>query len=182
MIRKIDWTPSPNYDERPKGSGPSLVILHGTAGGFPHDYGWLRDPKSGVSAHYYVRRDGKLYQLVQESQRAWHAGKSIYQGKTGVNAFSIGIELENNGKEPFSNEQYDALGWLCADIAKRRGFDLRHFLGHADVAGKHLNIRPDPKTDPWGAFSWPTFQRLFILHRHDEPALPAARHHVKLAA
>lgn len=176
-VRKIEWTPSPNHDARPPGTGPTLVILHGTAGSFPGDYDWLRSPRSKVSAHYYVRRDGKLYQLVQESRRAWHAGKSVYQGKSGVNAYSIGIEMENNAKEPYTHEQYDAVAWLCADIAKRRGFDLRHFLGHSDVSGKHLNIRPDAKTDPWAAFSWPTFQRLFVLHRHEEPK-PA----LKLAA
>lgn len=165
---KIHPRPSPNHNMRPRGRGPELVVIHGTAGSSPlSSLLWLCDPKSQVSAHYFIDRDpaGTIYQLVPESRRAWHAGRSRWQGREDVNDFSIGIEVANKGPDPrlyregetypqpYTDAQYRALGWLCADISRRRGLPLERFVGHFDVD------EPDGrKPDPWEHFDWPRFR------------------------
>lgn len=166
MTHRVEWRESPNWDLRPKGCGPELVVVHATEGAFPHDLAWLRRLGSKVSAHYYIGRDGRIVQLVKESRRAWHAGISRYHGRTGVNDFSLGVEMENDGR-PYTAQQYDALGWLAADISTRRGIALDHFVGHSDVSG--VSVRPDPKHDPGAHFDWSAFQRAFIQYRHPDP-------------
>jgi N-acetylmuramoyl-L-alanine amidase len=87
----IQWRQSPNYNARPPSKGVELVVIHATAGTSEEgDLSWLCSPKSRVSYHYLVGRTGALYQLVQESRRAWHAGRSRWLGKDNCNDFSIG--------------------------------------------------------------------------------------------
>lgn len=140
-VRKV---PSPNFDAR----RPNFVILHHTTNAtVDMALATLTDPERKVSAHYLVGRDGAIIQLVEEGNRAWHAGLSWWGGNTDVNSASIGIELDNDGFEPFADAQIDALLVLLADIRWRYDIPRANFLGHADVA-------PDRKTDPSAWFPW----------------------------
>lgn len=138
------WSPSPNFDQR----RANFVVIHHTS----NDDGWralrtLSDPSLKVSAHYLIARDGAIHQLVDEAARAWHAGASYWGGVSDLNSVSLGIELDNNGEEPFAEPQIAALLELLADIRQRHGIPRPNFLGHADVA-------PGRKVDPSRHFPW----------------------------
>lgn len=95
----------------------------------------------GVAAHYIIGRQGDVYKLVEEKNVAYHAGESrMPDGRTGVNYFSIGIELVGDLESGFTKEQYSALNSLLADIKERHR--IKSVLGHEDIA-------PGRKTDPW---------------------------------
>jgi N-acetylmuramoyl-L-alanine amidase len=139
-----EWHPSPNFEPR----RANYVILHHTSSNTPERALYvLTHPFSGVSSHYLISREGRTLQLVDERQRAWHAGDSWWGGQTDMNSASIGIELDNNGEEPFSPAQIDALLALLADIQTRHNIPRANFLAHADVA-------PARKTDPSVLFPW----------------------------
>ena len=138
------WHGSPNSDLR----RPNLVVIHHTtsddaAAGLRS----LTDPVRKVSAHYLIGRDGSLYQLVDERQRAWHAGASSWGGIRDINSASIGIELDNNGDEAFAEAQIVALLALLDDLRSRYAIPAANVLGHADVA-------PGRKADPSRHFPW----------------------------
>ncbi|MGA2548515.1 MAG: N-acetylmuramoyl-L-alanine amidase [Burkholderiaceae bacterium] len=138
------WTPSPNFGAR----RPNVVILHHTGDNNTADaLKTLTDPSSQVSAHYLVGRDGSIYQLVDERARAWHAGIASWGSDTDINSDSIGIELDNDGSEPFAEPEIAALLLLLADLQGRYHVPSRNFLGHADVA-------PRRKVDPSRRFPW----------------------------
>ena len=111
--------------------------------------GTLTDPRQAVSAHYLIGRDGAAHQLVDERARAWHAGESKWGANTDINSSSLGIELDNNGREPFPGAQISALLALLTDIQTRYSIPKANVLGHADVA-------PRRKTDPSRYFPWKT--------------------------
>jgi N-acetylmuramoyl-L-alanine amidase len=163
---KVEYHPSPNYNARPPGMGPQLVVIHGTAGATDAaDLAWLCGHRSRVSYHYLVGRDGAVYQLVPESKRAWHAGVSRWFGRDNVNDFSIGVALSNAGPPaPYPQVQLDAAAELVADILRRRGLDGSRIVGHVDVAVPHGR-----KTDPWGTFPWGPFRLAVINHMHPPP-------------
>lgn len=113
--------------------------------------------EASVSSHYVIARDGKVYQLVPEQYQAWHAGESAMpapDGRTGVNPFSIGIELIATQTSGITRAQYDALTALVLDVANRA--PIKHILGHSDIA-------PGRKTDPW-KFDWKTWQKDLTAH------------------
>jgi len=153
----IEELPSPNCDDRPGGRKVDILLLHYT--GMP-DAGQalrrLRDPQAKVSAHYAIDEAGKIYRLVPEEKRAWHAGISAWQGARDINARSIGIEIVNTGHEfgyrPFQLAQMDALVALAKDIKTRHDIPPERVLGHSDVA-------PIRKQDPGELFDW---HRLFV--------------------
>ena len=129
-----------------------MIVLHYT--GMPDCEGALdrlTSPKRKVSAHYCVDEDGTIYRLVDESKRAWHAGKSRWRGVTDVNSASVGIEIVNPGHEfgyrAFPDEQIAALIPLVADIKERHGIGRGNVVGHSDVA-------PARKEDPGELFPW----------------------------
>jgi len=135
---------SPNFEPR----RANFVILHHTSNDtIDRALTVLTHPLSGVSSHYLIGRDGKVLQLVAESQRAWHAGASWWGGQTDMNSASIGIELDNNGREPFPPAQIEALLTLLREIRERHAVPRANFLGHADIA-------PARKTDPSVFFPW----------------------------
>jgi N-acetylmuramoyl-L-alanine amidase len=111
----------------------------------------MTDPEAKVSAHYMIEEDGRLYSLVSEERRAWHAGVSFWKGATDINAASIGIELVNPGHEfgyrAFPDAQIEALIELMDDIRSRWTVPESRILGHSDVA-------PARKTDPGELFPW----------------------------
>lgn len=142
--------PSPNYDART--TPPDLVILHYT--GMPTGESALermRDPAAKVSAHYMVEEDGRIFALVAEARRAWHAGVAFWKGQRDINAVSIGIEIVNPGHEfgyrDFPPAQVEALIALLTDIRSRWSISDDRILGHSDVA-------PDRKDDPGERFPW----------------------------
>ena len=142
--------PSPNFG--PRTAPPSMIVLHytGMQGG-EAALARLRDPTSEVSAHYMVEEDGRVFRLVPEERRAWHAGKSSWRGVTDVNTASIGIEIVNPGHEfgyrDFTEAQVAAVIALVADIRTRWQVEDVNIVGHADVA-------PDRKEDPGERFPW----------------------------
>jgi N-acetylmuramoyl-L-alanine amidase len=138
------WLPSPSFDDR----RPTFVVIHHTSNDTAAEaLAVLTDPKREVSAHYLVGRDGRIYQLVDERKRAWHAGASRWGGDADVNSSSIGIELDNDGAEPFADAQIAALLVLLDDIQSRWHIPRGNFLGHGDVA-------PGRKVDPSKYFPW----------------------------
>jgi hypothetical protein len=95
----------------------------------------------GVSAHYLIGREGDVYRLVEDKNIAWHAGESkVPDGRTGVNSFSIGIELVNTKSDKFTADQYSALNKLIAQLKDK--YEIKYVLGHKQIA-------PERKTDPW---------------------------------
>jgi len=136
--------PSPNFDAR----RPNFVIIHHTSNNdAEHALSTLTDPLRRVSSHYLIARDGTVYYLVDELDRAWHAGDSYWGGSRDFNSASIGIELDNNGEEPFTEPQIESLLTLLADLKERYKIPAANFLGHGDIA-------PGRKTDPSGRFPW----------------------------
>ncbi len=111
----------------------------------------LCDPAAEVSAHYLIDEDGTVWQLVDESRRAWHAGRAFWAGETDINGCSIGIELANPGHEhgyrPFPEPQIAALEELSGAILARHAIPAERVLGHSDVA-------PLRKEDPGELFPW----------------------------
>jgi N-acetylmuramoyl-L-alanine amidase len=144
--------PSPNFDARL--APPDMIILHytGMVDG-PSALARLTDPEAKVSAHYIVEEDGRVFALVPEARRAWHAGKSVWRGETDINAASVGVEIVNPGHElgyrPFPEAQIAALIELADDVRSRWTIPDARILGHSDVA-------PDRKIDPGELFPWRT--------------------------
>jgi N-acetylmuramoyl-L-alanine amidase len=149
---RVTDAPSPNHDDRPDGAPVDMLILHYTgmrSGDAAIDR--LCDPAAKVSAHYVVEEDGRVFRLVPEARRAWHAGMSHWRGASGLNARSIGIEVVNPGHEhgyrPFAALQMAALCDLCLGILARHPIPAWNVVGHSDVA-------PDRKEDPGEFFDW----------------------------
>ncbi len=150
--RKAIVRPSPNHGERAGGRKPDMILLHYT--GMPTPDGaleWLCREESQVSSHYFVREDGEVLQLVPEARRAWHAGKSWWQGETDINSLSIGIEIANaghpGGLPEYPQKQVQAVIELCRDCGQRWSIAPERVLGHSDVA-------PIRKVDPGEKFPW----------------------------
>ncbi|GAB2626341.1 N-acetylmuramoyl-L-alanine amidase [Novilysobacter erysipheiresistens] len=140
------WHASPNFQPR----RPRVIVLHHTAmDSAQAALRVLQTENSGgpVSSHYLIGDDGRLYQLVSEQSRAWHAGGSRWAGISDLNSTSIGIELDNNGHEPFSEAQLQSLLVLLADVSARNGIQPHLVIGHGDIA-------PTKKDDPSVLFPW----------------------------
>lgn len=155
--------PSPNCDDRPDGTTIELIVIHNISlppGVFDGDaviqlftnqldwdahpyYQGIRGIK--VSAHFLIRRDGRLIQFVPCAQRAWHAGASSWRGCERCNDFSIGIELEGTDEAPFTDAQYDTLLPLLHKL--KHTYPIQDIVGHSDIA-------PGRKTDPGPYFDW----------------------------
>jgi N-acetylmuramoyl-L-alanine amidase len=116
----------------------------------------LCDPVAEVSAHYLIDEDGTVTRLVDEENRAWHAGRSYWRGITDINSASVGIELVNPGHEfgyrPFPKPQIEAQLPLLADIVKRHDIPRANVVGHSDIA-------PARKEDPGELFPWDLLAR-----------------------
>ncbi|TNE66399.1 MAG: N-acetylmuramoyl-L-alanine amidase [Alphaproteobacteria bacterium] len=149
---QITEHPSPNFNERPAGTAIDTVVLHYT--GMQTGAAALArlcDPAAEVSAHYLIEEDGRIFRLVPEEKRAWHAGVSVWQGRENLNHSSIGIELVNPGHEfgyrPFPEKQVESLLLLLAEVRSRHTIPAGRYLGHSDIA-------PARKTDPGELFPW----------------------------
>ena len=144
--------PSPNFDARV--APPDMIVLHYT--GMESGEAALArlvDPAAKVSAHYLIEEDGRLFALVPEARRAWHAGVSSWHGERDINGRSVGIELVNPGHEfgyrQFPDAQIGTLLVLMEDIRSRWTIEDARILGHSDVA-------PERKRDPGELFPWKT--------------------------
>ncbi len=141
----VEVHPSPNVGER----RPQYVIIHHTTNDTAAQaLSTLTSRWTQVSAHFLIARDGRIIYLVDELKRAWHAGDSYWGGNRDLNSASIGIELDNNGREPFADAQINALLALLADLQARWNIPAANMLGHGDVA-------PGRKVDPSALFPWP---------------------------
>ncbi len=152
MLPEIIAAPSPNFDAR--NVVPDMLVLHYTGMRTGEEaIARLRDPEARVSSHYVVEEDGRLFGLVPEERRAWHAGVSFWRGETGLNHRSIGIEIVNPGHEfgyrPFPAAQIATVIALLTDIRERWDIPDSRIIGHSDIA-------PDRKTDPGELFPWKT--------------------------
>lgn len=167
------WCPSPNFGSRPEGADISLLVVHnislppGEFGG-PHierffqnclnpaDHPYFETiADMQVSAHALIRRDGSILQFVSLLDRAWHAGRSCFDGQEECNDFSIGIELEGADDIPYTDNQYEVLASLAALISEAWPAVRRERIaGHSDIA-------PGRKTDPGEAFDWSRFLALY---------------------
>ena len=168
-LRRARRVPSPNFGARPPASHVDLVVLHsislppGEYGGqaierlFVNELDWSAHPYYEsirgltVSAHFLIRRDGKLVQFVSCDDRAWHAGVSHWNGREDCNDFSVGVELEGLEGEPFDDAQYPVLAGLLRSLL------LRYPI--AVVAG-HEHVAPGRKIDPGNGFDWSRLRRL----------------------
>jgi len=144
----IRHLPTDQFEDRPEGTVIDTLIIHS-----------MHNPKAterfsalsckkcldkhSVSSHYLIDLSGTIWQLVLEDKKAWHAGisKMPGDGREGVNAFSIGIELIGSEDTNFTEAQYQALALLTKDILSRQ--PIQYIYGHCDIA-------PSRKTDPWG--------------------------------
>ena len=151
---KIIEAASPNHDNR-NGVEVDILLLHYTgmqSGAEALER--MRDSQAKVAAHYMVEEDGRVFQLVDEAERAWHAGVSSWKGEGDINARSIGIEIVNPGHEfgyrAFPDAQIDAVLALSKAIIARHGIAPARVLGHSDVA-------PARKADPGEKFPWARF-------------------------
>lgn len=165
-LRDVRQVLSPNFDARPAGERPALIVVHGISLP-PGEFGgpWIDRLFAGdlrpdahpyfatiaglrVSAHALIRRDGSVHQFVPFHERAWHAGISAYQGRTACNDFSIGIELEGTDDRAYEATQYASLAALiCALLEAYPGLSGDRVVGHSDIA-------PGRKTDPGLSFDW----------------------------
>lgn len=150
---KVLRCPSPNFGPRRDELTPDLIVLHYTAMATAQDaLERLCDPEYEVSAHYLIHRSGQLYQMVDEDQRAWHAGAGEWRGKEDVNSRSIGIEIDNTGRAPFSEPQLNTLETLLPEIMQRWSIAPDGIIGHSDMA-------PERKADPGPRFPWERLAR-----------------------
>jgi N-acetylmuramoyl-L-alanine amidase len=153
---------SPNFGPRREGRRPDIILLHytGMESG-PAAEAWLCNQESQVSSHYLVHEDGAVVQMVRETDRAWHAGRSSWRGEADINSCSIGIEIVNPGHAfgypDFPDLQVGAVIELCAGIVARHAIFPERVLAHSDVA-------PGRKIDPGEKFPWERLYRSGIGH------------------
>ncbi|MEO6154267.1 MAG: N-acetylmuramoyl-L-alanine amidase [Thermomonas sp.] len=140
------WVPSPNFDER----RPVIIVLHATEQtSVEQSLHTLRTGNRGgkVSAHYLIGDDGHIFQLVDDSKRAWHAGGGSWGAITDLNSASIGIEIDNERGEAYTDAQIDSVIRLLDDLCTRLGIPRTQVIGHSDLA-------PARKVDPGARFPW----------------------------
>jgi len=145
---------SPNYNNRVDGSKIDYIIIHYTGVNAPSQsiIKWFLDPLSKVSCHYFIDNNGTIYSLVNDYFRAWHAGKSYWNGCRDINSQSIGIELHNSGIEDFSGDQINALLKLLKLLISKHSIERHNILGHSDVSVGR-------KIDPGIKFPWQFLNR-----------------------
>ena len=144
----IQWVGSPNFNQRRSPNDITAVVIHSTANSnLKGVIDWFNKPSAQVSAHYTIGKDGQIVQHVKDSDRAWHAGQSIWKGRNSVNDFGIGIELVNlnDGQDPYPEAQHQANVALCAYLCYRYNIKVDDIMGHVDIA-----LPPGRKSDPRG--------------------------------
>lgn len=176
ILYGADFVPSPNFNTRPDRPITGIVIhnislppsefgktdntgMHFVKAFFQnnlnvndHDY-FKTIAHLEVSAHLFIEQDGFVSQFVNFNDRAWHAGKSSYLGRSNCNDFTIGIELEGDDYSPFTKIQYTTLAHIIHAIYTAYPTTERHLMGHSDIA-------PNRKTDPGEFFDWQKLRQM----------------------
>lgn len=138
------WVGTVNFNLRK----PNIVVIHHTAqNSCAQTLQTFTATRTQVSAHYVICRDGIVHHMLNDYLRAWHAGVGSWGNITDVNSSAIGIELDNNGSEPFSEVQMNSLLLLLQQLKTAYNIPAANFVGHCDVA-------PGRKTDPSIFFPW----------------------------
>ena len=141
---KETWIGAVNFDLRK----PNYVIIHHTAqNGCPETLHTFTIKKSQVSAHYLICKDGSVYHMLNDYLRAWQSGLSKWGNNSDINSTSIGIELDNNGFEFFTDPQINSLLILLDTLKTKYKIPQENFIGHGDIA-------PGRKVDPNWRFPW----------------------------
>ena len=165
MWLKITQNYSPNFNT-PKRQKKNIkyIIIHYT--GMKNELSALNrltDFKSKVSAHYFIKKNGKILNLVPDLYEAWHAGKSNWKNIQSLNRYSIGIEIQNSGHknfyEKFSNKQMSSVKKLLRFLTKRYKVSYKNILGHSDIA-------PSRKKDPGEKFPWKELAKAKLVFWH----------------
>jgi len=173
LLQGVRFICSPHCDERPADTIIDLLVVHGISmppGEFGGDaiaqlFTGTLDATAHpafaevaglrVSAHVLIRRDGELIQFVPFQKRAWHAGQSVFKGRTQCNDYSIGVELEGTDQTPYANVQYQQLANLISCLQQTYPeITNERIIGHSDIA-------PGRKTDPGPAFDWDYLHEIF---------------------
>ncbi len=165
MWLKITQNYSPNFNT-PKREKKNIkyIIIHYT--GMKNELSALNrltDYKSKVSAHYFIKKNGKIINLVPDLYEAWHAGKSNWKNIKSLNRYSIGVEIQNSGHEnlyeKYSNKQMNSVKKLLKFLTKRYRVNCKNILGHSDIA-------PNRKKDPGEKFPWKELAKVKLAHWH----------------
>ena len=153
------WVGTVNFNLRK----PNYVIIHHTAqDSTAQTLKTFTLTKTQVSAHYVIGRDGQTYHMLSDYLRAWHGGAARWGSISDINSVSIGIELDNNGREPFQEAQLASLLRVLAALKRTYNIPAANFIGHGDIA-------PTRKNDPSALFPWQRLaQRGFGLWYDDE--------------
>lgn len=168
----VEAYPSPNHNARTR--AVDTIMLHYTAIKTTEDSLRVltdRTSRDPVSAHYVVAEDGRVFRLVDESRRAWHAGGGVWRGCDDLNSASVGIEIVNAGyaadgsRPPYPDVQVDAVIALCKDIMTRH--EIRQVIAHSDLA-------PTRKIDPGEHFPWKRLAENGVGFWTDDFAAPYA--------
>ena len=144
LPKAADWVGTTNFDLRK----PNFVVIHHTAqNSCEQTLKTFTLERSKVSAHYVICKDGTIHHMLNDYMRAWHGGISKWGNNSDLNSSSIGIELDNNGFEPFDSAQINSLLLLLAQLKENYKIPDANFIGHADIA-------PKRKVDPNIQFPW----------------------------
>lgn len=144
LLRDSYWVGTTNFGLRK----PNLVVIHHTAQHSTDEtLKTFTLPRTQVSAHYVIGRDGRTFHMLNDYLRAWHGGVARWGNDNDINSSSVGIELDNDGIEPFAEPQIQSLLVVLAYLKKTYGIPASNFIGHSDIA-------PTRKNDPSVAFPW----------------------------
>jgi N-acetylmuramoyl-L-alanine amidase len=144
------WVGTTNFDLRK----PNFVVIHHTAqNSCEQTLKTFTLERTKVSAHYVICKDGTVHHMLNDYMRAWHGGIGSWGNNTDLNSSSIGIEIDNNGFEPFEQAQINSLLQLLAQLKNKYQIPVDHFIGHSDIA-------PRRKVDPNINFPWKTLANL----------------------
>ena len=163
-----EWVGTANFGIRK----PNYVIIHHTAqDSLAQTLATFTLSRTQVSSHYVVGRDGEIVQMLNDYLRSWHAGKGRWGNDTDLNSSSIGIELDNNGSEPFTTAQIESLLVLLKRLKWKYGIPTANFIGHSDIA-------PSRKIDPRSYFPWKKLaEEGFGMWYDEEVVFPVLAHH-----
>ena len=144
LPKAAEWVGTTNFDLRK----PNFVIIHHTAqNSCEQTLRTFTLERTKVSAHYVICKDGTIHHMLNDYLRAWHGGVAKWGNNTDINSSSIGIELDNNGFEPFDSAQIKSLLFLLSKLKETYKIPANNFIGHGDIA-------PVRKNDPNIQFPW----------------------------